>query len=213
MEKKNDPIQNIEELIIQLEKINLSPLPSSKKENEKFKKDANLIMSKIVLNFDSIFKNKLRLNLESKNNKYKSLNIINQSVNNNQINNNNLNFNSININNSNNNVINHYWTYISKHFSSIPSVEFCLKYEKYNSFNNKYEEKGMLWILISINEKSFHKILSEIYNQNLDKKYYEKNSLLITKKNEILNLTKKLQSIHLIEIEKFDDYLKFKNNL
>ena len=285
MEKKNDPIQNIEELIIQLEKINLSPLPSSKKENEKFKKDANLIMSKIVLNFDSIFKNKLRLNLESKNNKYKSLktviiksndlnnqnniNIINpsvsnnqinqflldnninnnlnninknQNINNNQINNNNLNINnnninnknnnnnnnnlninnlninnlninSINNNNNNNNVINHYWTYISKHFSSIPSVEFCLKYEKYNSFNNKYEEKGMLWILISINEKSFHKILSEIYNQNLDKKYYEKNSLLITKKNEILNLTKKLQSIHLIEIEKFDDYLKFKNNL
>ena len=280
MEKKNDPIQNIEELIIQLEKINLSPLPSSKKENEKFKKDANLIMSKIVLNFDSILKNKLRLNLTSKNTKYKSqktaiinhpinnnqnnINIINPSVSNNQmnqflldininnlnsnnnlninniqnnnnnnlninninnnnnnlnINNNNINMNntninSINNNNKNNNVINHYWTYISKYFSNIPSVEFCLKYDKYNnSFNNKYEEKGMLWILISINEKSFHNILLEIYNQNFDKKYYEKNSLIIMKKNEILNLTKKLQSIHLIEIEKFDDYLKFKNNL
>ena len=129
MEKKNDPIQNIEELIIQLEKINLSPLPSSKKENEKFKKDANLIMSKIVLNFDSIFKNKLRLNLESKNNKYKSLktviiksndlnnqnniNIINPSVSNNQINqfllDNNINNNLNNINknqNINNNQIN-----------------------------------------------------------------------------------------------------------
>ena len=38
MEKKNDPIQNIEELIIQLEKINLSPLPSSKKKMKNSKK-------------------------------------------------------------------------------------------------------------------------------------------------------------------------------
>ena len=262
MEKKNDPIQNIEEFIIQLEKINLSPLPSSKKENEKIQKDANLIMSKIVLNFDSILKNKLRLDLSLKNTKFKSLktvsinhqtniqnniNIINTSIsntkmnqylinnnnnilsnnnnynilnNNNNINNNNnnLNINNNNLNNinninNNNNVINHYWTYISKYFSNIPSVEFCMKYEKYNSFNNKTEEKGMLWILISIIEKTFHDILLEIYNQNLDKKFYDKNSLIIIKKNELLNLTKKLKYIHLIEMEKIDDYLKFKNNL
>jgi hypothetical protein len=88
-----------------------------------------------------------------------------------------------------------------------------MKYEKYNSFNNKTEEKGMLWILISIIEKTFHDVVLEIYNQNLDKKFYDKNSLIIIKKNEILNLTKKLKSIHLIEMEIFDDYLKFKNNL
>ena len=263
MEKKNDPIQNIEEFIIQLEKINLSPLPSSKKENEKIQKDANLIMSKIVLNFDSILKNKLRLDLSLKNTKFKSLktvsinhqtniqnniniintsisntkmnqylinnnnNILNNNNNNNTLNNNNNNNNNLNINNNNlninninnnnnnnnNNVINHYWTFICKYFSTFPSVEFCMKYEKYNSFNNKTEEKGMLWILISIIEKTFHDVVLEIYNQNLDKKFYDKNSLIIIKKNEILNLTKKLKSIHLIEMEIFDDYLKFKNNL
>ena len=45
----------------------------------------------------------------------------------------------------------------------IYSVEFYLKYEKYNLFNNKYEVKGILWILIIINEKSFNTYFSILW--------------------------------------------------
>ena len=46
MEKKPDPLKQIEDLINQLEKLNLSPLPSSTKDNESIRKDVRLCIKK-----------------------------------------------------------------------------------------------------------------------------------------------------------------------
>ena len=172
MEKK-DALKNIEDLINQLEKINLSPLPSTSKDSQKFKQDVIIRIKKIVYFFDIILSNKLRLDLSQKNIKAED---------------------------------NHYWTYLSKYYQ-IPSVKFCNLSEQVH----EPSKRGMLWILLSIAEKSFNESVNEIYNQSFDKKFYDKSSLIVTKKNEILELCNRLNTIHFPVVKKDinEEYFKF----
>ena len=174
MDKKQDPLSTVEELISQLEKLNLAPLPAS----QSVKKDVSICIKKIVFNFDIILSNKLRLDLTQNQNPKKESN--------------------------------HYWNYISKYYQ-IPSVRFCNLYDKVR----RPSERGMLWILLSITEKSFNESVNEIYNQNFDKKFYDKSSLIATKKEQILNLCNKLNTIHLIEIKTDlnDEYFQYKQGI
>ena len=173
MEKK-DALKNIEDLINQLEKINLSPLPSTSKDSQKFKQDVIIRIKKIVYFFDIILSNKLRLDLSQKNIKAED---------------------------------NHYWTYLSKYYQ-IPSVKFCNLSEQVH----EPSKRGMLWILLSIAEKSFNESVNEIYNQSFDKKFYDKSSLIVTKKNEILELCNRLNTIHFPVVKKDinEEYFKYK---
>ena len=176
MEKKSDPLSTIEELITQLEKLNLTPLPAS----QQVKKDVSICIKKIVFNFDIILSNKLRLDLTQNQNPISKKDT------------------------------NHYWNYISKYYQ-IPSVRFCNLYDKVR----RPSERGMLWILLSITEKSFYESVNEIYIQNFDKKFYDKSSLIATKKEQILNLCNKLNTIHLIEIKTDlnDEYFQYKQGI
>ena len=176
MEKKSDPLTTIEELITQLEKLNLTPLPAS----QQVKKDVSICIKKIVFNFDIILSNKLRLDLTQNQNPISKKDT------------------------------NHYWNYISKYYQ-IPSVRFCNLYDKVR----RPSERGMLWILLSITEKSFYESVNEIYIQNFDKKFYDKTSLIATKKEQILNLCNKLNTIHLIEIKTDlnDEYFQYKQGI
>ena len=176
MEKKSDPLSTIEELITQLEKLNLTPLPAS----QQVKKDVSICIKKIVFNFDIILSNKLRLDLTQNQNPISKKDT------------------------------NHYWNYISKYYQ-IPSVRFCNLYDKVR----RPSERGMLWILLSITEKSFYESVNEIYIQNFDKKFYDKSSLIATKKDQILNLCNKLNTIHLIEIKTDlnDEYFQYKQGI
>ena len=143
MDKKNDALKNIEDLINQLEKLNLSPLPSTNKDSQSIKQDVISRIKRIVYYFDIILSNKLRLDLSQKNLKPED---------------------------------NHYWTYLSKYYQ-IPSVKFCNLSEQIHDPSRR----GMLWILLSIAEKSFNESVNEIYKQNFDKKFYDTSSLIVTK--------------------------------
>jgi hypothetical protein len=102
---------------------------------------------------------------------------------------------------------NHYWSMISKYFR-ITSVKFI------NNIYNKVEtnkEKGLSWVCISIIEKSLYESVREIYNQSFDLKFYQLDSLLIDKKQEILGLTQKLSLFHYFDIDldiikEYNDY-------
>lgn len=177
MEKKPDPLKQIEDLINQLEKLNLSPLPSSTKDNESIRKDVRLCIKKIVIYFDTILQNKLRLDLTQKNFKKED---------------------------------NHYWTYLSKYYQ-IPSVKYCNICDKVRTPS----ERGMLWILLSITEKSLNESINEIYNQSFDKKFYDKNSFIVTRKQSILTLCQRLNTIHLfgVKMDGVDNYIEFKESM
>ena len=174
MDKKNDALKNIEDLINQLEKLNLSPLPSTNKDSQSIKQDVISRIKRIVYYFDIILSNKLRLDLSQKNVKPED---------------------------------NHYWTYLSKYYQ-IPSVKFCNLSEQIH----EPSRRGMLWILLSIAEKSFNESVNEIYKQNFDKKFYDKSSLIVTKKNEILELCNRLNVIHFPIMKKDinEEYFKYK---
>ena len=114
---------------------------------------------------------------------------------------------------------NYYWTFISKHFNT-PVVKFCIIFEKGDSNNDAedpYLQKGKNWIKFSILEKTFSDSINEIYKQNLDEMYYDKEAILRKYKSEINNILKDLQNIHFINIlskdyEKYLEYLKKNQN-
>ena len=98
---------------------------------------------------------------------------------------------------------NYYWDFISKHFNT-PVVNFCRIFEKgeiNNNSMNPYHQKGKNWIYFSILEKSFTDSINEIYKQELDKIYYEKDSILRRNKNEINNILNHLDEIQFINYE------------
>ena len=64
---------------------------------------------------------------------------------------------------------------LSKYYQ-IPSVKFCNLSEQIH----EPSRRGMLWILLSIAEKSFNESVNEIYKQNFDKKFYDKSCVLRT---------------------------------
>ena len=108
---------------------------------------------------------------------------------------------------------NYYWDFISKHFNT-PVVNFCRIFEKgeiNNNSMNPYHQKGKNWIYFSILEKSFTDSINEIYKQELDKIYYEKDSILRRNKNEINNILNHLDEIQFINImsKDYDKYLEF----
>ena len=107
---------------------------------------------------------------------------------------------------------NNFWILITKHFNN-PLVSFCRKYDKYEMNNTK---KGEIWIFLSILEKSFSESIKEIYNHNLEEKFYEKNSIFRKCKFEIINELNELNQIHFVNIknkdyERYQEFLK--NNL
>lgn len=191
----NTPLNMIEEQIKLLENINLSPLPSTKEDLMLHKNEIAASLKKIISNFDTILLDKLRKN--------KSLSNMNStgSGNGNK---------DIALGRSSSNQLEeqHYWIYLSRYFQ-IPSVKFI------NNIYDKLQtipEKGLAWLYISISEKSFHESLREIYNQNFDRKFYENDSLIVIKKNEILSLSEKLGKFHLFNIKLGieDDYNEYK---
>lgn len=170
MDKKNENISNIEELINQLEKISLSPIPLTNQDSQNMKKDVNRIIMKIVSKFDLVLSHKIRFDILTPD-------------------------------------TNHYWSYVSKYYQ-IPSVKFC----NLNHSINTAPDKGKLWLLLSITEKSLNESIKEIYNQNFDKKFYDKNSIINTYKKEIIELCSKLNNIYLFDTktEMNEEYLKYK---
>ncbi len=107
----------------------------------------------------------------------------------------------------------YYWDFISKHFNT-PVVNFCRIFEKgeiNNNSMNPYHQKGKNWIYFSILEKSFTDSINEIYNQELDKTYYEKDSILRKNKTEINTILKNLEEIQFINIlsKDYNKYLEF----
>lgn len=113
---------------------------------------------------------------------------------------------------------NNCWTLITKHFNN-PLVSFCRQYDEHVSnnynFGNNISKKGEIWIFLSILEKSFADSIKEIFNQNLEEQFYEKNSILRKYKIEIINELNELNEIHFINIKNndFERYQEFlKNN-
>ena len=106
-------------------------------------------------------------------------------------------------NNSDNN--NYYNSFIIKHFNT-PLIRFFLLYNDSLTNNNKKN-----WIFLSILENSFSDCIFEIYQQNLDKKYYNENALIRINKSEINKILKTLKYIELknIQNDDYDKYLTF----
>jgi hypothetical protein len=181
-----DPVKSIEEQIKFLENINLSPLPNSKEAVRIQKSDVSTSLKKIIFNFDVILMDKLRRNSSEKNLlKQASSGTPELEV--------------------------HYWNYLSKFFQ-IPSVKFI------NNYCNKLQtnaEKGLAWLCISITEKSLTESIKEIYNQSFDKKFYEQDALICTRKEEIIKYVDKLTKFHLFNIklgieDEYNEYKRMK---
>ncbi|MCQ2818004.1 MAG: hypothetical protein MJ252_12130 [archaeon] len=102
---------------------------------------------------------------------------------------------------------NHYWTYLDKYYK-IPSVKFCSEYLQSSTNKNK----GMVWIALSIVEKSLNDSINDIYKKNIDKKFYDSQSIITQKKKEILDISFKLNKIYPFDFMKdlYNKYLKFK---
>ena len=110
---------------------------------------------------------------------------------------------------------NHYWNFISKHFNTTVVI-FCRQHEN-DEKNEEHSslQKGKMWILFSILEKSFYDSINEFYNKGLHKNYGEK-SILNKNKFEINELLKELNELnfHNIMSKEYEKYLDFsKNNI
>ena len=169
--EKEDYIKNIGFLLESLEK-----KTETEVNQETMKKEQQTLVKQMVVQFDYVLKDKLRLDLQK--------NIKKEE--------------------------NHYWTYLSKYYQ-IPSVKFCTIYHK----NNNLKELGMIWILLSILEKSFNDSINQIYIQNFDKKFYDKASIIVVRKKDILNLCQRLNAIALVDFksEIQTEYKKYKASL
>ena len=111
---------------------------------------------------------------------------------------------------------NYYYSFIIKHFNT-PLIRFFIVYNESLSsvftnnsvsINNSYEKN---WIFLSLLENSFSDFISEIYKQNLDKKYYGENAILRKYKSDIKEILKELKytEFKYIKSPDFDKYMKF----
>ena len=111
---------------------------------------------------------------------------------------------------------NYYYSFIIKHFNT-PLIRFFIVYNESLSsvftnnsvsVNNSYEKN---WIFLSLLENSFSDFISEIYKQNLDKKYYGENAILRKYKSDIKEILKELKytEFKYIKSPDFDKYMKF----
>ena len=109
---------------------------------------------------------------------------------------------------------NYYYSFIIKHFNT-PLIRFFIVYNEslslYNNTQNHSSEKN--WIFLSLLENSFSDCISEIYKQNLDKKYYNENSILRKNKTEIKKILKELKYIEFkyiksTDYDKYNEFLK-----
>ena len=111
---------------------------------------------------------------------------------------------------------NYYYSFIIKHFNT-PLIRFFIVYNESlssvftnNSVSvNNSSEKN--WIFLSLLENSFSDFISEIYKQNLDKKYYGENAILRKYKSDIKEILKELKytEFKYIKSPDFDKYMKF----
>jgi len=107
---------------------------------------------------------------------------------------------------------NYYYAFITKHFNTPLIRFFLLKNELISIKDNEMKpsnEKN--WILLSILENSFSDCINEIYKQNLDKIYYNENSLIRKNKFEIKIILKNLKYINFKNIKNtdFEKYIEF----
>lgn len=115
----------------------------------------------------------------------------------------------------------YYWDFISKHFNT-PVSRFLRTFENNendeinNNWKDQEHKKGKTWIYFSILERTFCDSIKLIYKEELDLKFYDKDSMLRKDKNEILNILGKLEKIQIKNIFNKDynqylDYLKKDN--
>ena len=109
---------------------------------------------------------------------------------------------------------NYYWNFISKHFNT-KVVLFCRQYNKdEKNLENSAIQKGKKWIYFSILEKSFYQSINKIYEEGLDKIYYE-NSILTKNKSEIIKLSIELNELNFYNImsKEYEKYLGFNDEV
>ena len=100
----------------------------------------------------------------------------------------------------------YFFEFICKHFNS-PLVRFCLMY---NDNNENNLSKAEYWIFLSILDNSLSESIREIYNREWDKKYYNKNSILIINREEINNILNDLEEIEInINNKEYKLYLQY----
>ena len=109
---------------------------------------------------------------------------------------------------------NYYYSFIIKHFNT-PLIRFFIVYNESLSLcdNTQNHSSEKNWIFLSLLENSFSDCISEIYKQNLDKKYYNENSILRKNKTEIKKILKELKYIEFkyiksTDYDKYNEFLK-----
>ena len=185
----NDILIKLTNTIKQLNQLTTTSLSLPQERSAEFEEKESVLISIIVGCFDEILSDELNIKME-KNLKMKESK-------------------------------NHYWTFISKHFNT-PVMRFCIIFDKNEQNNTSPEEilsqKGKNWIYFSILENSFSDSINEIYKQEWDVLYYEKNSIIRKYKTEIKNILKDLKGIQLKSIkskdfEKYQDYVNKNPNI
>ena len=183
-----DIFTELDKSIKQLEEYQTSLLGANQENSTEIEKKVSILILRIVGCFDEILSNKYIPNKEETGNLPE-----------------------------NKNNKNYYWDFISKHFNT-PVSKFCRTFEngKINSKMNPDHQKGKNWINFSILEMSFCDSIKQMYEQKLFLKFYDKDSILIRDKNEILNILNKLEKIYFKNIsnndyDKYLDYLKSNN--
>ena len=185
----NDILIKLTNTIKQLNQLTTTSLSLPQERSAEFEEKESVLISIIVGCFDEILSDELNIKME-KNLKMKESK-------------------------------NHYWTFISKHFNT-PVMRFCIIFDKNEQNNTSPEEilsqKGKNWIYFSILENSFSDSINEIYKQEWDVLYYEKNSIIRKYKTEIKNILKELKGIQLKSIkskdfEKYQDYVNKNPNI
>lgn len=185
--KNENYIKIITDQISNLVNIGLSPIPSTMESKLLQQADLNRCMIRIIYFVDLLLLD--RLNFYS--NKDKIIDFLSSN-------------HSFSANSEK-----HYWVYISKYFN-IPSV----KYLTMDDSLKTNQEKGLAWITISILENTLLDSFKQIYGMNFDKKFYEKESLLIEKKPEILKCLEKLSNFNLLNsfnVEIYKMYISDRN--